>query len=76
MSGALSDARCMPRRPATFRQADVTRAVRAAKAAGIEVARVEIDPESGRIVIIAAAADTANANNALDQWLANNARPT
>jgi hypothetical protein len=64
----------MPRRPTAFRQADVTRAVRAAKAAGIEVARVEIDPVSGKIVIVAGSPDTVNAGNCLDTWLANRAR--
>jgi hypothetical protein len=41
----------MARAPATFRQQDVTRALRATVAAGIEVSRVEIDKE-GKIVIV------------------------
>jgi hypothetical protein len=40
----------MARAGATFRQHDITRALRAVAAAGIEAARVEIDP-SGKIVI-------------------------
>jgi hypothetical protein len=64
----------MSNRPAAFRQIDLTRALRAAKAAGIDIARIEIDPD-GRIVIIAAGGPaTANAGNALDTWLAKNAR--
>jgi hypothetical protein len=43
----------MARAPAIFRQADVTRAFRAAQAAGVRVARVEIDRE-GKIVIVTA----------------------
>ena len=39
-------------RACTFRQRDMTRAIRAARAAGVEIARIEIDP-NGRIVIIA-----------------------
>jgi hypothetical protein len=39
----------MPRRPATFTQADVARAVRAAKQAGAEV--VEVRPD-GTIVVL------------------------
>jgi hypothetical protein len=40
----------MARGPSTFRQRDVTAAVRAVVAAGVEVVRVEID-KSGRIVV-------------------------
>ena len=43
----------MARAPSTFRQQDVTRAVRAVTAAGVHIARVEID-KTGKITIIAA----------------------
>lgn len=36
---------------ATFKQADLTRAYKGVTAAGVEVERVEIDPE-GKIIII------------------------
>lgn len=39
------------RRSASFRQADVTRAVKAVVAAGVEIQRVEID-STGKIVIV------------------------
>lgn len=40
----------MARIPPTFKQADVTKAVKGAIAAGLDIARVEID-RSGKIVI-------------------------
>jgi len=43
----------MARAPSTFRQQDVTRAVKAVAAAGVQIARVEID-KTGKIVIITA----------------------
>jgi hypothetical protein len=46
----------MPRTPSTFRQQDVTRAVKAVTAAGVGIARVEID-KAGKITIIALGAD-------------------
>jgi hypothetical protein len=42
----------MARSSLTFKQTDVTRAVKAVAAAGIEIARVEVDRD-GRIVVIA-----------------------
>ena len=62
------------RRP-VFRQRDLQRALTAAKAAGLDIARVEVDP-AGKIVIIAAGGSDANpAATPLDAWLAN-ARPS
>ena len=46
----------MPRAPSTFRQQDVTRAVKAVVAAGVGIARVEID-KAGKITIIALGSD-------------------
>jgi len=41
----------MARAPATFRQSDITKAIRAARKAGVENVRVEI-AKDGRIVIV------------------------
>jgi hypothetical protein len=41
----------MTRTPSTFRQSDITKAIRAARKAGVENVRVEI-AKDGRIVIV------------------------
>ena len=48
----------MTRAPSTFRQQDVTRAIRAAIAAGVDIARIEV-AKDGRIVIVTGGADPA-----------------
>jgi hypothetical protein len=60
----------MPRSPSTFRQQDVTRAVKAVVAAGVGIARVEID-RAGKITIIAtsSSADPSNdLDGELEEW--------
>jgi hypothetical protein len=56
----------MARRNLTFRQADVIRAIKAVVAAGVEVARVEIDKD-GKIVIVAGKPEVAKANGG-NEW--------
>ena len=41
----------MTRAPATFRQSDITRAIRAVRAAGVDKVRIEITRD-GKLVII------------------------
>ena len=48
----------MTRAPATFRQSDITKAIRAARKAGVENVRVEI-AKDGRIVIVTGGAQPA-----------------
>lgn len=42
----------MSRAPSNFRQGDVTKAINAAKAAGLPIAKVEIDAKTGKIMVI------------------------
>jgi hypothetical protein len=44
----------MSAKPANFRQQDVTRAINAAKRAGLSIARVEVDPKTAKISVIIA----------------------
>jgi hypothetical protein len=55
-----------------FRQSDLTRALKAALAAGLEVAAVEIDP-TGKIVIMTGATELTVPKNALDKWMTKHA---
>lgn len=51
-----------------FRIVDVARAIKGARRGGMEPARAEIDPATGRIVIFAAAAK-AEPQNDFDKWM-------
>jgi hypothetical protein len=66
----------MAKRPNPFRQADLQRALRAAKASGLEVARVEIDPATGKIVMMTDTEAGQQTRGPLDQWRASHARPS
>ncbi len=66
----------MARRPAMFRQQDVSRALRAARAAGLEVTGYEIEPTTGKIVVSTSTEATPKAENDFDKWVANRARKT
>lgn len=59
----------MARGPATFKQADLTRAVKAARAAGLDVARTEIMPD-GTIRLIHSAEVTSTPATPFDEWKA------
>ena len=62
--GAIAD---MSRAPSNFRQQDVTRAVKAVAAAGVGIARVEID-KGGKITIIAVGAAKPAESKEPNEW--------
>lgn len=57
----------MTRRPSTFRQTDVARAVKAAQAAGLAIGSVEVAPDGTIRVIIAESGDSTPISH-FDQW--------
>jgi hypothetical protein len=61
-------------RPTVFRQIDLKRALRAAKAAGLDVRQVELDPATSKIIITAGTDTGAQESKPLDNWLDNHAR--
>ena len=66
----------MTRRPSAFRQSDLTRAVKSVTAAGVGIARVEID-KAGKIIIITGETTDQPAQasgNDLDNWIAKRAK--
>jgi hypothetical protein len=60
----------MSRGPLTVKQRDLACALRAMAAAGIEVRSVEIDPLTGKIVIMTVAGGASEPTADLDKWLA------
>jgi predicted DNA-binding transcriptional regulator AlpA len=62
----------MARTTPTFRQVDVTRVLKAARAAGLEVGRVEIDAE-GKIVLVAKS-EACEPSSPLEKWKQDRAR--
>ena len=66
----------MVSKPAIVRQADIKRAVKAVRGAGVAVGRVEVFPD-GRIVIMTVASSDATGDDAavaFDGWVKRNAR--
>jgi hypothetical protein len=65
----------MPRRPCRSSQRDLTRAIRAARAAGVEVSRAEVDA-AGKISIVVGKPEAIGsaAQNPLDDWIVAHAR--
>jgi hypothetical protein len=61
----------MGRSPSTFKQTDLTRAMKAVAAAGVDVARIEIDKDGKIAIITGRAAELRDAESSdLDAWIA------
>jgi hypothetical protein len=52
----------MPKGRQTFRRNDLTRAIKAALAAGVGVTRAEIDSSTGKIVLVLGKSDASSGN--------------
>jgi len=62
---------------ARFRQHDLIRALRAARAAGLNVAGFELDPDTGRIIVkVTCSGKDEELITPLDQWLSEHASET
>lgn len=58
----------MSSRPSTFRETDVKRAVKAVRAAGVEIARVEIEKDGRIIVVPGKPTESQDANAERNEW--------
>ena len=58
----------------SFKQADLERVIRAMKRQGVPFQRIEIEPATGKIIIITEDSEGASTSTALDDWMAKNAR--
>lgn len=77
MGDRPTTAAVVPTRAKAFRQQDLTRALRAAVAAGLRVAGYEIDPTTGRILVrITDDGSGQELTTPLDKWLADHAGET
>ena len=61
------------RRPSKFKKTDVTRAAKAVLAAGVDIARVEIEPITGKITFMTSSSEKIPE---LDTWMARDAHQT
>jgi hypothetical protein len=62
------------RRPCTFRQRDVRAAIKAARDAGVQVARVEVGTDGKITLLLGEAEPDTKRGNELDDWITKHAR--
>jgi hypothetical protein len=58
----------MTRRPSTFRQQDLTKALRAAASAGLHVAGYKIDPQTGKIEVVTGKPEAQDSSSVTSPW--------
>jgi hypothetical protein len=58
----------MPRRPCTFRETDVKRAVKAVRAAGVEIARVVFPKDGSFVVVPGKPVEVQDASGERNEW--------
>jgi hypothetical protein len=58
----------MSRQPCVFRQRDVTRAVKAVAAAGVAVAKVEVDRDGKIVVVVGEPSQNRLSSNGGNEW--------
>jgi hypothetical protein len=61
------------RGPCTFKQQDLVRALKGAKAAGFGVTRIEIDA-GGKVIVMTSQGTPVEPSSALEKWKQNRAR--
>jgi len=61
-------------RKIAIRQVELMRTLRAAKKAGLSVARVEVDHANGKVIVIIGGAEVTLPKDPLDKWMADRAR--
>jgi hypothetical protein len=66
----------MTRSASTFRQQDVTKALKAAAAAGLHVAGYKVDPQTGKIEVVTGKPEAQDSGQPLDTWMSKHAGET
>ena len=64
------------RRPSAFKKTDVTRVAKGLIAAGVNIARVEIEPVVGKVTFMTSNSSGSETITDLDTWMAKDARQT